>query len=266
MNDILNFDKSPIPIQKMRDLLPTAKKQYQNGSPFPHIAFDNFFDTGVMNKVLSEFPEKNDIDWTDYYDGNQIKLANEKESNIGVFTRYLLYCLNSSLFLTFLEELTGIPDLISDPYFRGGGLHNIARGGKLGVHIDFNKHQKYNLDRRLNLLIYLNKDWEEEFGGHIELWNQEMSKCITKILPIFNRMVVFTTTSTSFHGHPDPLNCPQGRSRKSLALYYYTIGHDKKEISSSHSTLFRVRPEEKVDSKKKIKIKKFFHRLSNKIY
>ena len=131
MNDIINFEESPLPLTRMESLLPGAKTKYQDGAPFPHIVFDDFFDNNVVEKVLSEFPGKNDIDWIDYYDGNQVKLANEKESNIGFFTRYLLYSLNSSTFLTFLEELTGIPDLISDPYFRGGGLHNIFRGGKL---------------------------------------------------------------------------------------------------------------------------------------
>ena len=161
--------------------------------------------------------------------------------------------------------MTGIQDLISDPYFRGGGLHNISRGGKLGVHIDFNKHQKYNLDRRLNLLLYLNKDWEEEFGGHIELWDSGMKQCIKKILPIFNRMVIFNTTETSFHGHPEPLNCPADRSRKSLALYYYTIGQHGDDASPTHSTLFRTRPGKKLESQNKTRIKKFFHRLSKKI-
>ena len=131
--------------------------------------------------MLSEFPGKNEIDWIDYYDGNQVKLANEDEANISAFTRYVLYSLNSSTFLKFLEELVGIPDLVSDPSFRGGGLHNIFRRGKLGIHIDFNKHQKYDLDRRLNLLLYLNKEWKEEFGGHIELWDPEMKKCVKKL-------------------------------------------------------------------------------------
>ena len=216
-----------------------------------------------LEKVLSEFPGKNDIDWIDYYDGNQVKLANENEENIGAFTCYVLYSLNSSTFLKFLEELVGIPDLLSDSSFRGGGLHNISRGGKLGIHVDFNKHQKYDLDRRLNLLLYLNKDWEEEFGGHIELWDPEMKQCVKKVLPIFNRMVIFTTTATSFHGHPDPLNCPPGRSRISLALYYYTVGQE--ERGTRHSTLFRIRPGEKEESQNKIKIKKFFHRFSSKM-
>ncbi len=114
-------------------------------------------------------------------------------------------------------------------------------------------------------MLYLNRDWEEDFGGHIELWDSGMKQCIKKILPIFNRVVIFNTTETSFHGHPEPLNCPTDRSRKSLALYYYTIGQQEDDISQTHSTLFRTRPGEKEESKNKAKFKKFFHRLSKKI-
>lgn len=265
MSAFLNFEKPLLPIEKMNSLLPAAKKEYKEAYPFPHIVLDDFFDDEIVEKVLSEFPDKNDINWLDYFDRNQAKLANENEENIGAFTRYFLYSLNSSTFLKFLEELVGISGLISDPYFRGGGLHNISRGGKLGVHIDFNKHQKYKMDRRLNLLLYLNKDWKGEFGGHIELWDKEMKKCGKKVLPIFNRMVIFTTTATSFHGHPEPLSCPSDRSRKSLALYYYTLEDKKENALPAHSTLFQIRPGEKQDSLKKFKIKKFFHRLSRKV-
>ena len=108
MSDIMNFNQSPLPLTRMESLLPLAKTEYQDGAPFPHIVFDDFFDGNVVEKVLSEFPGKNDIDWIDHYDEDQVKLANEKESNIGFFTRYLLYSLNPSTFLTFLEELTGI--------------------------------------------------------------------------------------------------------------------------------------------------------------
>ena len=130
MSAILNFERSPLPLEKMKALLPTAKKQYQEASPFPHIVFDDFFDTEVAEKVLSEFPGKNDIDWIDYYDGNQVKLANENEENISAFIRYVLYSLNSSTFLKFLEELVGIPDLLSDPLraYKLKGIFPALRG------------------------------------------------------------------------------------------------------------------------------------------
>jgi hypothetical protein len=138
--------------------------------------------------------------------------------------------------------------LVPDPYFEGGGAHQIMPGGLLKVHADFNKHKLTNLDRRLNVLVYMNKDWSEEWGGHFELWDREMKAPVKKILPIFNRMAIFTTTDFSFHGHPDPLRCPPGRSRKSLALYYYTNGRPDYEVNSGleeHSTLFKARPNSK---------------------
>jgi hypothetical protein len=139
-----------------------------------------------------------------------------------------------------LQELTGIKEtLLPDPYLEGGGYHEIKPGGLLKVHADFNKHQFTMLDRRINLLVYLNKDWEESYGGHFELWNTKMTKSYRKVLPVFNRLAIFSTTDFSYHGHPDALSCPPDRSRKSIALYYYSNGRPKSEVSEKpHSTLF----------------------------
>jgi len=243
-------------------LLHNSKQQYLKALPFPHIVLDNFFDTGTVERILAEFPDKKDISWIDYYDSNQIKLAIEDRKNIGIFTNSFLSFLNSAKFLKLLEDLVEIPNLIPDPSFRGGGLHNIFRGGKLNIHIDFNRHQKnLHWDRRLNLILYLNKDWKEEFKGHLELWDLKMKTCVKKILPIFNRMVIFETTKNSFHGHPNPLKCSANRSRKSLALYYYTLSSDNIEDIKTHSTLFQNRPGEKTEHPLKTKIKKRFRRL-----
>src|SRR5208282_3669906 len=114
---------------------------------------------------------------------------------------------------------------------------------KLGVHADFNKHGEFGLDRRLNLLLYLNKDWREEYGGHLQLWNRDMSRCEAKVAPIFNRVVVFGTTDFTYHGHPDPLQCPDDMTRKSLALYYFSNGRPAEEVTGEHSTIFRPRDE-----------------------
>lgn len=134
----------------------------------------------------------------------------------------MLYHLNSSTFLDFLSKITGIENLIADSYFEGGGMHQIRRGGKLKIHADFNRHPRYDLDRRLNALLYLNPDWQEEYGGNLELWDRHMTSCVVRIAPLFNRFVVFATTDFTYHGHPDPLTCPEDVTRKSLALYYYT--------------------------------------------
>ena len=157
----------------------------------------------------------------EYNNYHEKKLECQGEENLSENVSLILYQFNSAPFVRFLETLTGIDKLIPDPYFFGGGLHQIVAGGKLGIHSDFSRHNRLPLDRRLNVLIYLNKDWREDYGGHLELWNEDMTRCVRRILPAYNRMVIFTITDWAFHGHPEPLTCPPGVSRKSIALYYY---------------------------------------------
>jgi hypothetical protein len=217
---------------------------YRQERPVPHVVIDQFLPEDVLEAVLSEFPAPDSIPWTSYRNAREQKLEASSDLHMGTQTRQLLSQLNSSVLLRFLERLTGIRGLIPDPHFNGGGLHQIKRGGFLKIHTDFNRHTHLNLDRRLNLLIYLNRDWQESYGGHFELWDRTMTRCVKRILPIFNRCVIFTTTDFSYHGHPDPLTCPEGWSRKSLALYYYTNGRPAEELTASHSTVFRERPGE----------------------
>ena len=230
-----------LPLSRMGDLGTRSSIAYGQAKPFPHVVLDDFFDPALLETVLSEFPSPDSIDWQRFRNAREIKLASAQEGGFGPMTRLLLYHLNSATFLEFLSKVTGIPDLIADPYFDGGGLHQIVRGGKLGIHADFNKHPRSGLDRRLNLLLYLNKDWRDQYGGHLELWNREMTRCEAKIAPLFNRLVVFGTTDFTYHGHPDPLQCPEGMTRKSLALYYFSNGRPAEEVSGSHSTVFQPR-------------------------
>jgi hypothetical protein len=224
----------------MNAIATSAHSSYLAAKPFPHVVFDNFFDPRLIDLVLEEFPKPDAIRWQSFDNAQEIKLASSREAHFGPVTRLLLYHLNSITFLSFLSRVTGINNLISDPGFEGGGLHQIIRGGKLGVHADFNKHRDFGLDRRLNLLLYLNKDWREEYGGHLQLWDREMSRCEEKVLPIFNRVMIFGTTDFTYHGHPDPLQCPEGMTRKSLALYYFSNGRPAEEVTGAHSTLFRA--------------------------
>ncbi len=205
---------------------------------------DNFLPLAVAQEALHNFPGPRDLPWEDFKDPQQIKLAFAQAAKMPATIRDILQFANSVPMLEFLEQLTGIPNLIGDPHLLGGGLHQIKRGGRLDVHADFNKHTYYDLDRRLNLLIYLNQDWHEEYGGHFELWDRDMTQCAKKVLPIFNRCTIFSTTDYSYHGHPEPLSCPTDRTRKSLALYYYSNGRPADEESEAHSTLFRQRPED----------------------
>nr|WP_294894954.1 2OG-Fe(II) oxygenase [uncultured Pedobacter sp.] len=233
---------------KNQDLIQLANNsttQYKTAAPFPNISFDDFFDSEFLTEVLNEFPDLSKKDSISFNDTKQIKLAGKGESDFGTKTKSLMHFLNSEPFLNFLQILTGIEEpLISDPYFFGGGQHEIKPGGLLKVHADFNKHPQLRLDRRINVLVYLNKDWKEEYGGNFELWDKNMEKCEKKFLPVFNRMAIFSTTDFSYHGHPDALTCPEDRSRKSLALYYYSNGRPASEINinhEKHNTLFKER-------------------------
>lgn len=231
----------------LQQVATTSREAYAQAKPFPHIVIDNFLPEALLNTALSEFPQVDSIDWQRFNSSAEKKNASRDELQMSETIRILLYQLNSSTFIKFLETLTGIDGLIPDPHFVGGGLHQIERGGFLKMHVDFNKHKTLKLDRRLNLLIYLNKDWQEEYGGNLELWDQNMTQCEKKIMPIFNRCVIFSTTDFSYHGHPNPLTCPEGQTRKSLALYYYSNGRPAEELSGGHSTLFKTRPNERLE-------------------
>ncbi|MEL7020013.1 MAG: 2OG-Fe(II) oxygenase [Bacteroidota bacterium] len=234
--------------KKYADLMATAKAyktQYATADPFPNIYFENFFDEAWLTQVHEEFPDlakKGDIKFNN---PNEVKLASRGEHRFGPKTKQFMHFLNSEPFLMFLQELTGIEEILTpDPYFEGGGYHESKRGGFLKIHADFNKHKKTGLDRRLNVLIYMNKDWEDEWGGHFELWDREMKSCVKKVPPRFNTMAMFTTTDFSYHGLPNPIMCPEDRSRRSLALYYYTNGRPAHEINQGledHNTLFKAR-------------------------
>ena len=230
-----------LPLARMAELQPTARQSYLEARPFPHVVFDDFLDPQLLDEVLGEFPQPGAIPWQQFDNAREVKLASRQEAAFGPATRLLLYHLNSATFLEFLSAVTGIDHLIPDPGFDGGGLHQILPGGKLAVHSDFNKHGKFRLDRRLNLLLYLNKDWREEYGGELQLWDRDMTKCEARVLPVFNRMMIFGTTDFTYHGHPDPLRCPDGMTRKSLALYYFSNGRPAEEVTGEHSTVFRTR-------------------------
>lgn len=230
--------------EKLLEIGKANADKYAHAEPYPHIALDNLFNPELLDKILEEFPDPHSDEWKKFKDPHQVKLATKGEGMFRDNTRFLLYYMNSMGFLRFLEALTGIKAIVPDPDYSGGGLHQIVRGGMLKIHADFNKHPRTRLDRRINAILYMNKDWKEEYGGHFELWDKDMKGCVEKVLPVYNRLAVFSTTSHSFHGHPDPLACPEGWSRKSLALYYYTNGrpdHEIEEGKERHSTLFKDR-------------------------
>jgi hypothetical protein len=233
-----------LPLQRMHDGLDQWRSYWQQADPFPHICIDGLFDHTIIASISAEFPPiSQQKDWVPFRQPNEWqKNATANDRQIPFFTRQFLYALNSRTFVEWLEALSGIKGLISDSEFIGGGLHSTMPGGRLGIHTDFNKHQRNGLDRRLNLLLFLNENWDERWGGQLELWDAEVKHRGQSIAPLFNRLVIFATTDYTYHGHPEPLSCPEGMFRKSIALYYYSRGRPAEEQSTSHLTQYREPP------------------------
>lgn len=219
---------------------------FSGNAPFPHIVIDDFVDPAIMRPILAEV---NAVDRSRRYakfidrktDHNKFAFFPEA---VGPETTRLTNFLNSGPFLAYVEQVTGISNLIADPSYFGGGLHLIENGGFLEVHADFNHLKKYDLERRVNLLLYLNEDWHDEYHGELELWDRTTMKRAKSIAPLFNRCVMFATTKESLHGHPEPLATPPGVARRSLALYYYTNTWDP--AVQSHTTMYHISRNNKV--------------------
>ncbi len=229
------------PFSKWIPRLPALAWQYRQNKPVPHLLLTDFLDPEIVRAAAKEFPGPRTDAWTHYQHTNENKLGMAKRQ---LFSRHLAEItdeLNSAEFLRWLSELTGIPGLIADPSLEGGGLHQSSRDGFLNVHTDFSHHHyQRNWRRRINLILYLNEGWRNEWGGAIELWDTRMQRCVVKYPPLLNHALIFNTDERSLHGFPEPLICPEGRSRKSLALYYYTRDDDPKH--AAHSTNYRARP------------------------
>ncbi|HVI43918.1 MAG TPA: 2OG-Fe(II) oxygenase [Chitinophaga sp.] len=222
--------------------LPVISSEYQNASPYPHIVLEDFVNPTVLNECRREFDKLNEEDgWINYVHYNERKAGLNKLDLLPASIKRTINELNSPAFLEFLSKLTGIDNLKKDDMLEGGGIHQSKRGGYLNIHADFTVHPHHrNWQRRVNVLVYLNKDWQEDWGGNLELWDKEMKACERKVLPVFNRCVIFNTDADSYHGHPEPTTCPEDENRRSIALYYYT----EEANPFRRATYYQARPGE----------------------
>lgn len=202
--------------------------------PFRHWVCDEAFFPETVKNINAEWPED---PWNNHHHAHARKRGNNSWASFGKETASVVRWLNGQWFIGQLRELCGIPDLSADDKLIGGGLHETLCGGFLDIHADFNRHPDTKLFRRLNLLVFLNEQWEESWGGSLELWGRTKAGCQVKIAPVAGRVVIFETSPTSFHGHPAPLACPEGISRRSIALYYYSAKAGG-QLQREHSTLY----------------------------
>lgn len=235
LNDIIN------PIDAA-----SIKAQFEAGRPHRYFVIDDFLEPEFAEQVLAEYPTFEEAQRL----GHLFKAVNERlkvqisdSKKFGPSVLRLHEALASADFLALLSNVTGIPDLVVDPPMVGGGIHQTGPSGHLDVHLDFNRLKDPPLFRRLNILVFLNKNWQPEWGGNFELWDKDVKQMQQSFEPIFNRCVVFATTEESFHG-VSAVKCPVGETRKSFAAYYYTVEAPAYYNGVDHSTIFRPRPDE----------------------
>lgn len=235
-----------VDLPKWRIDLESRKEKYHTAQPYPFIVIDHFLEEWAAKKAMTQFPKVQDEGWIHYVHVNEKKHGLNKMDLLPPFIQEVIKELNSPAFVKFVSELTGIPDLKADEMLEGGGLHQSKRGGFLNIHADFTVHpHKRTWRRRVNLLLYLNEDWQEDYNGHLELWSRDMKQCEQKISPIFNRCVLFNTDEDSYHGLPETILCPEDMTRKSIALYYFT---EEKTPPKKRATNYQARPGDGIKS------------------
>jgi len=217
-------------------------------NPFPSICIDGFLSSDIASAISQSYPKFNHAQDV----GLEFKKVNEKKKvqitdpdNFPGPVADLVAALSSKEFITNLEEVSGISGLIWDNNFVGGGMHLTGNAGHLDVHVDFNFEENTKLYRRLNLLIYLNQNWEDSWGGHLELWDEQVKDCFMRAAPVLNRCVIFATSDKSYHG-VTAVQCPSDITRNSFAVYYYTKIPPDDWVGDKHSTIFKARPDEKL--------------------
>lgn len=224
------------------------REQVRKATPVPNFCIDNFLDPSFAESVIAAYPSYEEAIKV----GRSFSAVNEKgKVQVTDSTKFaepvaeLNRDLASPEFLELLSYVFDMPNLVADEQLTGGGIHQTGPRGHLDVHVDFNFIEDRQLHRRLNILVYFNKGWKPEWGGNIELWDADVKNCIHSFSPVFNRCVVFETNEISFHG-VTAVKCPEDRSRKSFAAYYYTKEAPAHWNGVSHSTIFRARPDEVV--------------------
>ena len=231
------------------DIMRSHFRNFNESEPFNHIVIDNFFEDDVVEKLVDEFPDYESDQWHVYDNALEHKKTCNEWNKFSKHTYSVMNHLNSNEFLSKMSLLTN-EKLFSDPGLHGGGWHIHGRGGKLNVHLDYDIHPKMQLQRKLNLIVYMTKDWNPEWGGGLEFWSHDdvtngPKECVTKIENVFNRAVLFDTTQNSWHGLPEPLNCPENTYRRSLAVYY--LHTPSQIVDGRERALFAPHKEQKDD-------------------
>jgi Rps23 Pro-64 3,4-dihydroxylase Tpa1-like proline 4-hydroxylase len=235
-NDVL--DIRHLSSRRLRDRYRDA---FHAARPFKHLVIDELFSETILDGIVGEFQDVHLFDWVEYDRADQVKRGTLPNARLGRASQAYINAIHSGAFIDFLSYVTGIKGLVPDPALNSGGLHEIPNGGKFALHVDVNKHSLTGLDNRLAFMTYLNRGWHKSYGGALELWSDELQRCEVEIAPVFGRSVLLYNSPVSWHGHPIPVNTPDGRPRRSIAAFYYTNGNEDTAATAAKPR-FKPRP------------------------
>ena len=230
------------------DDLKSLHKEFINAKPFPNVEINHFLKPEIAEALYRLFPKVTDNHkWIIYNNPIEKKYALTDFSALPQF-KELFDLLQTDQFVNLIKQISGIDNLEADPHLHGAGLHQHTPGGKLDMHLDYSIHPVTGKERRVNLIVYFTKDWEEDYGGHIQFWNEDFTKCEKKLTPAFNKAMLFRTSDVSYHGLPYPIKCPENNSRKSMAIYY--VSDPRSDLTNiRYKAQFRPLPTQPVNDK-----------------
>jgi hypothetical protein len=223
----------------LRDVADRHRDAFAHARPFAHAIIDDWLAPEVVASLVARFPASADHPYKrvdrDEQSARLGQLQKQGFETVDPYVRVFLSELCGQAFLDFLSRLTGIEGLIADPHFVGAGPQVTLTGGHLALHADFNADRSRSLHRRLSAIVYANADWDDAWGGHLELWPEDLSACAVRIAPLAGRLVVMAHDARAYHGHPSKLACPPDRERRAIASYYFTTarGQDDRPPQSA---------------------------------
>jgi len=223
------------------------KEDFFNGNPYENIVIDNFLEETYAEKLYELFPNNYD-NWYKYENPIEVKYAYDNINELDPELKNYFYILSTNIITNIFRDLTKINNLEYDEYLHGAGLHSHPRYGRLNIHLDYEKHPYSGKERRINIILFLSKNWNESWNGHNELWNNTATECIKKTEIKFNRAIIFKTNDISWHGLPEKIMCPENIFRKSLAYYYVSpLNSIKDENKYRKKAVFVKRPQDNYD-------------------
>lgn len=214
----------------------TLKQRLSDAQPFPHLVLDDLFHPDLLALVAQEFDDESL--WTRVSSAYEFTRRSALGAPLGPASQLYFDIVNSGWFTTCVSSITGVPYLLTDPLLFGGGLHESRVGSHFAVHRDFNKHRHVGLTNEMVVITYLNKGWQPEWGGDLELWDADRKRCMARVRPEFGQTLILPHGPRSFHGHPKPLTPPEGVVRRSVAVYYYSSPYAQQQREDEMASTF----------------------------